>query len=117
MQIFRMSMEGGRGSANENAVVTNDGRLRTNDVMFQWEQEYRFRLPLRERISRLNHLTEIEENQANSDVNCSICLEELNSTTCVALPICHHIFHKNCISMWLITSPINNCPICRVTAV
>ena len=45
--------------------------------------------------------------KTNND--CSICLENINKDDYKLN--CNHIFHKNCISQWLIKS--SNCPLCR----
>jgi len=43
---------------------------------------------------------------------CSICLSALNTNTCRQIKKCKHIFHKDCIDIWLLKH--FNCPLCRV---
>lgn len=44
--------------------------------------------------------------------DCNICIESYTAgDTIVQLP-CEHIFHRNCISNWLLKEKIN-CPVCR----
>jgi hypothetical protein len=44
------------------------------------------------------------------DEDCSICLDELKSDSCVKTP-CSHIYHEKCIKVSLENS--NKCPLCR----
>ncbi len=43
-------------------------------------------------------------------MDCSICLDKLNTKTIKMLP-CNHLFHKKCINEWLKTSI--QCPLCK----
>jgi hypothetical protein len=44
--------------------------------------------------------------------SCAICLENFDSLSDVKqLPICHHVFHTNCLTEWLLRH--GNCPMCR----
>jgi len=44
--------------------------------------------------------------------SCAICLENFDSSSEVKqLPICHHVFHTNCLTEWLLRH--GNCPMCR----
>lgn len=46
-----------------------------------------------------------------SDLGCSICQEPFNaSAVCVATK-CGHVFHKTCVSQWIVNS--KTCPSCR----
>jgi len=43
---------------------------------------------------------------------CSICLAEFKDNDHVrTLPLCSHIFHLDCVDVWLRSNP--NCPLCR----
>lgn len=42
---------------------------------------------------------------------CTICLENMGTEEVVTTLPCDHIFHKNCIVLWL--SNNNTCPLCR----
>lgn len=51
---------------------------------------------------------------SNLSINpsCAICLENFDTLSEVKqLPICHHIFHTNCLTEWLARH--GNCPMCR----
>ncbi len=44
--------------------------------------------------------------------SCAICLESFDPLSEVKqLPICHHVFHINCLTEWLLRH--GNCPMCR----
>ncbi len=44
--------------------------------------------------------------------SCAICLENFDSLSEVKqLPTCHHVFHTNCLTEWLLHH--GNCPMCR----
>lgn len=46
---------------------------------------------------------------------CSICLYDYkNNHNILQLNKCKHIFHKECISTWIITNHRNTCPLCRI---
>jgi hypothetical protein len=43
---------------------------------------------------------------------CAICLEVLeHGATCSEVPACQHLFHKDCIDVWMKTKI--TCPLCR----
>jgi hypothetical protein len=44
-------------------------------------------------------------------MECSICLDYLETLQCIKLINCKHIFHKSCIGEW--TKNHNTCPLCR----
>ncbi|KAL8496903.1 hypothetical protein ACS0TY_020546 [Phlomoides rotata] len=49
---------------------------------------------------------------ANSCGGCPICLEEYkDGDYCAALVTCHHTFHVDCITAWLLDN--DTCPLCR----
>lgn len=44
--------------------------------------------------------------------SCAICLENFDLSSDVKqIPTCHHIFHRNCLTEWLLRH--GNCPMCR----
>ena len=44
---------------------------------------------------------------------CSICFTGFNDFSFVVdMPVCHHLFHYNCIRIWVDKNPV--CPICRI---
>jgi len=63
-----------------------------------------------------DHLDDISEGNRESDtteIDCVICLEEvLQNGQAESLP-CGHVFHQECIALWLKQSVEANCPICR----
>ncbi|XVF69042.1 hypothetical protein PTKIN_Ptkin11bG0049500 [Pterospermum kingtungense] len=49
-----------------------------------------------------------------NQIDCAICLSEFEDTECVkTIPSCKHIFHVECIDMWLASHV--SCPVCRGT--
>ncbi|CAF1418883.1 unnamed protein product [Adineta ricciae] len=65
-----------------------------------------------ENIDQLPFLTMTTSSLTVNPV-CSICLENFDLLMQVKqLPICHHIFHRNCLTEWLLQH--STCPMCRV---
>jgi len=50
-----------------------------------------------------------------SGLTCSICLENIPTHQLYCLPVCEHIFHKDCFSRW--AAQANSCPTCRTPLV
>jgi deltex-like protein len=48
----------------------------------------------------------------NQNDKCVICHDRLNRRQCVALSICNHVFHNDCIQLAFKSKP--QCPVCRV---
>lgn len=45
---------------------------------------------------------EVEQEDDNDIAICVICLEGFTASDVVReLPVCHHIFHRRCIDLWL----------------
>jgi len=53
----------------------------------------------------------VNENKFDATDICSICIDLLNNKSTFKLPVCKHIFHMSCISMW--TTHKLSCPLCR----
>ncbi|CAM6117076.1 unnamed protein product [Calypogeia fissa] len=52
------------------------------------------------------------ENSKPAEVDCTICLSEFTENERLRLlPKCSHVFHLDCIDMWLLSH--SSCPICR----
>jgi hypothetical protein len=56
-----------------------------------------------------------EFNSENKCIECLICIEKFNKDDIVTQIKCKHIFHKDCIKLWLCKQSYK-CPICRVEA-
>lgn len=49
-----------------------------------------------------------------TEINCSICLEDIQHNFHIFKTKCNHIFHKKCIESWAkSTTSIFTCPLCR----
>ncbi|KAL8038678.1 hypothetical protein ABFS82_11G127800 [Erythranthe guttata] len=54
-------------------------------------------------------------NSNSSSADCAICLDIFDvGEKCRLLPPCEHVFHAECVDLWLLKSPF--CPICRARA-
>ncbi|KAJ3703120.1 hypothetical protein LUZ61_006825 [Rhynchospora tenuis] len=59
---------------------------------------------------------ELFEGETGSETQCSICLGGLADGDKVkVLPLCYHVFHPECIDMWL--SSHSSCPLCRASLI
>ncbi|XP_063814607.1 E3 ubiquitin-protein ligase ARK2C isoform X1 [Pseudophryne corroboree] len=56
--------------------------------------------------------TKEDEEEADTDEKCTICLSMLEDGEDVRRLPCMHLFHQVCVDQWLVTS--KKCPICRV---
>lgn len=45
-------------------------------------------------------------------MDCSICFESVQAS-CEFETSCRHIFHKSCMSEWIVQCDKNTCPMCR----
>ena len=62
-------------------------------------------------IDNLNTLIVCDELPEN---NCSICLEEFKNEDILKKLNCTHIFHKDCLGIWINNNNNNkSCPLCR----
>ena len=43
---------------------------------------------------------------------CPICIEDFGKETIVKLD-CNHVYHKDCLEMWIINNNNDECPYCR----
>ncbi|KAL5537922.1 hypothetical protein UlMin_045871 [Ulmus minor] len=59
--------------------------------------------------SSIEALEEVKVSQTSLE-SCPICLEDLKEQKVLCMP-CSHLFHKDCIVLWLETSHF--CPLCR----
>jgi hypothetical protein len=74
-------------------------------------------------IKKLNKSNFIKVANKKEDLNCSICLEEINienyqhNKTDLVFLNCDHVFHKQCLNTWVKTKVQNfnnpDCPLCR----
>lgn len=62
-------------------------------------------------IAKIQHMMVMKQDKITEEM-CSVCYEDFKQgdDMCV-LPVCHHIFHMNCVKEWLVKSPV--CPMCR----
>lgn len=55
--------------------------------------------------------TTAPESSCNMTDECAICMDQLESRICVALKVCNHVFHTDCVQQAFKAKP--QCPICR----
>ena len=61
---------------------------------------------------RARHDGEVSDSASSSSVECAVCLSAVDEGETVRqLPACGHVFHRECIDMWL--SSRASCPVCR----
>lgn len=57
---------------------------------------------------------EFNDSLGKYNLNCTICLEEYTSKSTVCLTPCNHVFHYDCITVWLTKNLLNSkCPNCN----
>ena len=61
-------------------------------------------------MDSLNTLIVYDELPEN---NCSICLEEFKNEDILKKLNCTHIFHKDCLGIWINNNNNKTCPLCR----
>ncbi|GFZ44738.1 hypothetical protein JCM24511_02463 [Saitozyma sp. JCM 24511] len=47
------------------------------------------------------------------DTYCSVCHDEYEDDTKIAITPCKHMYHQDCLSTWLSTPNTSSCPMCR----
>lgn len=61
----------------------------------------------------LDDISKVSRDSDTTEIDCVICLEEVvQNGQAESLP-CGHVFHQECIALWLKQSVEANCPICR----
>ena len=48
-----------------------------------------------------------------STIGCSTCIEAFTPESEVSTTPCNHVFHTNCLTLWLETGVRKSCPKCR----
>ena len=61
--------------------------------------------------SLLSHLPQLPYSSELKDCICSLCLEDYSSDEAITRLHCKHVYHLNCIKVWVMRS--NCCPLCR----
>jgi E3 ubiquitin-protein ligase DOA10 len=62
----------------------------------------------------IRSLQTLDHSQIKPDETCAICLIDFNKGGHVLKPPeCVHLFHKECLVLWLDTSSEIKCPMCR----
>ncbi|KAK4576734.1 hypothetical protein RGQ29_027330 [Quercus rubra] len=90
-------------------VVLLDEKKSSNDELEQ-------RKRAQERLTRISSYESSDQEKTSSCNNhyCVICLEDYNpGDPCQRFPFCNHIFHSECIRLWLNFQL--TCPICRTS--
>jgi hypothetical protein len=79
-----------------------------NRTLMRQDEESRNRTVIRN-IIIITTATSIE-----SSCECCICLDNIEQQTSGKLPVCGHIFHKECIDKWFEKDTTLRCPMCRL---
>lgn len=61
-------------------------------------------------IKEINLFSEWKWNVHNDE--CPICNSEINDPSIETIGICKHVYHKECINMWI--KKKNTCPLCCI---
>ena len=62
----------------------------------------------------LTHMKGLPEDSPFCDEQCAICISELEADDELTILPCHHCFHKECISGWLVHKGLSApCPLCK----
>lgn len=48
-----------------------------------------------------------------NQIDCTICMEDFENNNILYSLLCGHVFHKDCVSTYLIGARHKVCPICR----
>ncbi len=48
---------------------------------------------------------------SSDEIQCIICMDDESSPTPIITTICHHTYHRGCLTRWALHSP--TCPTCR----
>lgn len=75
-------------------------------------QGHRLRPRLQENMSFFRQERTPQTPNRNTGKTCSICMENIWTVDLQCLP-CAHMFHRNCVSRWLVDN--NTCPVCRIS--
>ncbi|ORY22957.1 hypothetical protein BCR39DRAFT_550245 [Naematelia encephala] len=63
--------------------------------------------------STLEHKSYVNVEVKDKDAFCSVCHDEYEPDTKIAMTPCDHMYHRNCLETWLQTSNGTSCPMCR----
>lgn len=89
-------------------------RNRSNDHNYHQHHSTSSELPkgLDESVIRLIPIFKFQKKQNDSEHECAVCLAEFQDNEKLRMiPNCAHVFHIDCIDVWLQNNP--NCPLCR----
>ena len=91
-------------------------QLRLPNPFYESEEDKQQLQNTRARRKRLEEVVPIRKSagQEGDDTCCSICLHSYDPAQQVAYsPMCRHVFHKECLFLWLEHSCGSSCPCCR----
>lgn len=81
---------------------TNQSNLDPNPVLIEADHITTTNLPLPERMDSI------------SDGACPVCVEDFQENELIIrLPKCRHLYHIQCIEMWLVGKKSDFCPLCK----
>ena len=96
---------------NINNLLNLNNLINTNNLYDNFE-DVKVTLKQKELQPSLLQYNHLNQEQKNIQNKCSICQEEYNNEDNIRKLKCDHIFHINCIDVWLLEYNYK-CPICR----
>lgn len=67
------------------------------------------------KIKNMHEIMMLPQVQLREQIECSICLCNIENTRVMSVTRCNHCFHRNCLVKWKETRMHPTCPNCRVS--
>ncbi len=108
------------GSANEprmrtgNSSNSTGGDMGANSTVYESDVLFTGRVEVQRRRVTPDGRVKLKMSVLGVSANkCRICISQFREGQHASLsPLCHHVFHENCLRQWLVRS--RTCPLCRI---
>ena len=80
---------------------------------FAWEDLVHEEREIRERELDFNEKYPSVKSFCPKDWTCSVCINNIEHTDKYKMLTCNHYFHEECITIWVVNTQKNKCPICK----